>query len=243
MTDNENPEIFGTTLTPHEEIERMFRINRKWLKHEALLYTGKWFDYRFISPVKATYLYAHELKKTYQVFYKRYMDAARAPYVSPFKGEDFFADAKPMRVSGIWRGRQIADALCMPYDIYLNFAFDSNLKYWNQAYLPRPNTLYSDLVTDRAQKGWKDLIADRLWYSKLPQYQNRNFQGTREQLAHHDWIFAQTEAKFNPPQRLAELIYRDQVLPAEIVAQRLGQERFDDILEHGKTLPEFSRYN
>lgn len=58
--------------------------------------------------------------------------------------------------SGFWHGRQIADALSMPYNIYINLVITKRLRNWCNRFLPRPIHLYRDIEVEYAQEKWKN---------------------------------------------------------------------------------------
>jgi hypothetical protein len=154
---------------------------------ERALYTGKWFDYRFMNPVAATYQFAHEFKKVYRREFKRNIDSYKGEFITPLPDDLFNAPATT--IGGIWRARQIADAMGMPYEIYLDRAYHWALSYWKRKYLPRPCHLYSDLVTDRTAIDWVEHQHTYLYYSKLPQYLNVNYDARVKTLDdHRAWL-------------------------------------------------------
>lgn len=203
-------EIYGLNTSPDEAAAIMQRFIRKdWIEMEPGLYRAKWFDYRFLNPVQATYAYAHEYVRFYKQAYAKNYDSIRAEHVKPLDIENLFQEpASPSRIagetdqqwerrqvehtrkikrhkkriSGIWRGRMFADAMSMPYAEYLEFAFHWTMRYWKQPYLPRPEQLYTDLVIDRAATAWEERSGAQLYFSELPQYKNGVYAAMMQQL-------------------------------------------------------------
>lgn len=282
MTDT----IFGMDTSRDQAARIMNRwIKSEWLAVEAALYRGKWFDYRFLNPVQATYIYAHEYVKAYRQAFRTNMDYARAEFVKPLDIERLFVEpAAPsrfadeteekwqkrlkehakkvkshkLRTSGIWRGRQVADAMGMPYKVYLELAFHWALRYWQQANLPRPQQLYSDLIVDRATIDWETRQKDEFFYSTLPQYGNYNYEramkiiaeqpglentALHSQNAHHEWLLEQCKDRVNGYRLLAQMVFRDQVLPLDKVRSRLDTHGFEQVLSHADSKPVIERYN
>lgn len=211
--------IFGVDADPANADELMNRaVRSEWVQIEGALYTGKWFDYRFMTPVQATYLYAHEYKKAFQRAFRTNISVRTAQFVKPWKSVDVFHEP-PQTVSGLWRGRQTADAMGMPYDVYLTLAFEWNLRYWRQKYLPRPQQMYSDLVTDRAAESWEEHQGGRLYYSRHENYLNRNYAGLQSQNDHHEWLFLQASKRRDAARTLGQFLVEELIMPEKIEAR------------------------
>jgi hypothetical protein len=271
--------IFGLDTTRDDAARIMNKfIRNDWVAIEAALYRGKWFDYRFLNPVQATYLYANEYIKSFRVHFSKNVDSRAGEDIHPIKLESLFelpdipngvsdkvADElrkkvtrKKMIVSGIWRGRQVADAMGMPYNIYLDRAFYWTLRFWKQRHLPRPQQLYSDLVTDRATIEWETRCKDEFFYSDLPQYkneawrettefleQNNRFDGTmlHSQNAHHEWLLDQCKERRDGHALLAQMVFHDELLPIEKVKARLDDHGFEHFMSFAESEPVIQRYN
>jgi hypothetical protein len=230
----ETQQIYGLDVSDSLAILTMRRFRSEWLSHEPALQFAKWFDYRFLNPVQATYLFAHEYRKAFRDAFAANFDTARAPYVKCFKHADLF-QCNPQIVTGVWRARQVADAMGMPYGVYLSLAFKWNLRYWKRHTMPRPQNLYSDLVTDRAAIDWAELQTTRLYYSELPYYRNEAYCGHRSQNDHHEWLISQAFKRDNAPRALARLVQED-LLPREKVMGRLDHLT-DEFLHYSNRTP------
>jgi hypothetical protein len=244
-------EIFGIDISAMDaaRIENRF-IRKDWIDIERALMTGKWFDYRFMSPVAATYLFAHEFKKAYKLAYRKNIDTTRGEYVRPLP-DDLFdikglttdkLKSRKRMISGIWRARQVADAMGVPYDIYLASAFHWTLRYWNQNYLPRPQHLYTDLVTDRTAIDWVEHQKVRFHYSKNPGYTNAKYVDLKVQNDHHEYLFEQIANRGNRPELLAAFIDED-LIPLEKINSRLGSEIGQRAAALATNQPAQQRYN
>lgn len=231
-------EIFGVDVSALDADRLMNEFIRKdWLEIEVPLAHGKWFDYRFMNPVAATYLFAHEYKKVYRDAYRRNIDTMRGDYVKPLP-DDLFRPKRPTAhskavITWIWRARQVADAMGMPYDIYLQRAYHWLTRYWRRGHLPQPSHLYTDLVTDRTAIDWDEYQRARLYYSKLPAFKNAEFDGrVKAQTDHREWLFSQASLRGNSPDILAHLI-DEELLPAQTIYSRLGPEVCQRALANG----------
>jgi hypothetical protein len=256
------------------------RIMNRWIKNdwvtvETALYRGKWFDYRFMNPVQATYLYAHEFVKAYKQAFSVNIDTATAQFVKPLDVERMFVEPEQkqdetekafrkrvashkMRTTGIWRGRMVADAMGMPYEVYLELAFHWTLRYWQQRHLPRPQQLYSDLVVERATIAWEERQQAEFYYSALPQYKNGLYHEASAMIAnndrlegtilhaqnqHHEWILTQCQDRVNGHELLAQMVFHDEVLPLEKVKAHLDDHGFEHFLSFAGSEPIMQRYS
>ena len=59
-------------------------------------------------------------------------------------------------ISGMWRARQVADALGMPYDPFIRSGMEYMLQESGKKRLPRPNQLWSEAQVQRAIEVWDD---------------------------------------------------------------------------------------
>lgn len=203
------------------------------------LFTAKWFDYRHMTPYDATAHYIDCYGAIYRRFYKREVDRNRAEHVRVDSMETLreritAGDAKlselRRRLTSYWRGRQVADALGMPYDIYIEEAIDARLRFWKQKYLPKPGHLYDDNIIDVVQRRWEQIQDSILMKAEHPAYLTCNYVGAAQQDDYHEWLFEQLARRHEDPERYAELILEG-MLPYEKVQSRLG-ERFDRVLTH-----------
>ena len=131
------------------------KIDEKFLTKEAALYSSKWFDYRHLHPTLATYLYAHHYTSEYRKVYQRIRDAEKGKYVTGSKGKD---EMQKKSTLGFWKGRQSADELGMPYNLYIGsvmrFLVEDTI--WKR--IPTPSQLYSSKVRLFMIDEWAKLL-------------------------------------------------------------------------------------
>jgi hypothetical protein len=209
-------------------------VRKDWADFERALSGGKWFDYRFMSPTAATYLFADEFKKAYRSAFAENIDTPSAQFITPLP-ENLF-DAPRSTISGIWRARQVADAMGMPYDIYLSRAYHWTLRYWRRRHLPRPQQLYSNMVTDRTAVDWEEIQTTRMFYSKNVRFTNAKYVGLKVQNDHHEWLLEQLNNRGNRLDQIVELVNQD-LLPAEKIRSRLGEGVYADVLQRSNLIP------
>lgn len=208
-------------------------VQKKFLQFERMLAHTKWFDYRFLHPVEATKLYVEAYEKEYRAAYASTFSTLNAQYVKVTGWAEMIQKLEEKRkykelLAGFWRGRQVADAMGMPYDLYIRLAMKERLRFWKRRYLPNPTMLYSELIVERVAELWKERQSARLYVSDHHNYRLHRYIGTQAQNDHHEWLFSQAQLRSNPSYQLACFI-RDELLPEEKVRTRFGEERFADI--------------
>lgn len=142
-------------------------IPRAHLAEELALSITKWPNYRFLSPLEATRLFHRAYVAGYRQHFGRHFDIEAAPYLRIGARLDF---RRPNRhLTQLWRARQHADHLGMPYPAYMEFAFDFAARRQRQQ-PPQPNQLAPSM---KAHDAWHALLSTfwsperyRLWLSK-----------------------------------------------------------------------------
>jgi len=242
----DNPsEFFGQTLSLVEnEVIAIGKVDPKLLKLEAGLYETKWWDYRHLHPVTATYLFAHEYNKAYQFIVKRCRDVERGAYMKGFKGKDIFEVKQVKRknkqtgeveikeseeITAFWKARQSADRLGIRYDFYIRkammWAEDRN---WRN--IPRPIHLYSDDLIEHLQECWTEERAARLQSAMAENYLLENYSAHPDQDAYREWAFDQVSHRRHKEFALHHFLQRGQV-PEGAAIERFGSDTVRRALE------------
>lgn len=227
-----------TRVLPLEDDIFAFRlIDKKILDFELELFATKWFDYRQLTGVQATKVYIEAYAEAYKEVYARELDYERAPFVKPVDYEKLMGrlaegEAKAKKsYKGFWRGRQVADALGMPYRIYIDLAFTARMRRWKQRFLPQPWHLYHEYDVEKIQLKWIEQQETILFTSEDPAYLVQNYRGAAHQNDYHEWLITQAMARSNPASYLARFIDEHQ-LQLEKVQHRVP----DDIYERVEAL-------
>lgn len=173
-------DYFGNNLTADQyDSLAISAINEKFLKLESALFLGKWFDNRHLHPTQATYLFAHHYELEYKKVFKRIRDHERGQYVKGTKGKDCMLKKE---VTGFWKGRQNADRLGIPYDIYIGsvmkFLIEDNI--WQR--IPRPTHLYSAKVTEFMKDKWVQMLGTEIIQPEIAHLSDDNLFGTQCKL-------------------------------------------------------------
>lgn len=128
-------------------------IDKSALAHEPALVSSAWIEYGYMGPLERTELFCKEYAKAYKRFFAKYHDSFKAGDLQPIDEELLKND--PGEISSLWRARQIADEIGMPYPLYLTASIGSVAEHKNRKKLPRPNQLYTHPQVVAAQEKWE----------------------------------------------------------------------------------------
>lgn len=190
-------------------------IDKKLLRAEVELFRTKWFDYRHLTPLAATKLYIGEFGRIYRQFYARYLDRQTAQYVRPPTFDSIIAGLKRQDIeaksnfSAMWRGRMAADMIGMPYELYLNLAFEFRLRYWSRSKMPRPHQLYRAREIEQIAEAWEKYQEGNLYVSQHPAYLVQNDCGAPHQADHRIWLVNQAMKRSDPVELMVRFIESD----------------------------------
>lgn len=194
-------------------------------------YQTKWFDYRRMTPLEATIEYIRRYAEVYRVIYARNLDHVAAQHVKTISPVTLLLEVEKndskakSRLSAFWRGRQVADAIGMPYATYIELAFTARLRAWKRPYLPQPQHLYAEMDVERVQERWQEMQLAILNMPTDPAYLVQNYQNMPYQNDFHEWCFIQANTRRDPAYILAKVIREDH-LPVDKVQARIGKENY-----------------
>jgi len=214
----------------------------KFHKFERDLFTTKWFDYRCMTPTQATDTYMREYARVYQHIYGRELDFERAEHIqipdmqtliTRIRSAARTSDKKKhnywkAELSGYWRGRQVADAIGVPYGVYIDLAFTFRMRRWPRDHMPRPYQLYHEYDVEKIQARWEEMQQSQLFTSEHPAYLVQNYQGIALQNDYHEWLLKQALARSNPSVYLARFVNEDQ-LPLDKIEARIAPEMLEEV--------------
>lgn len=229
MSDEEAPAVFGLD-TSEEDCWRIFdRLPKPMIEDERFLFSQKWFDYRKVHSIIATFMFAEAYETAYKETYTRELDHKRGPYVKGLKNRDIFTPLKDAAadrsrlttLTGIWKSRQHADLMGIPYLFFCRSALKWTMRK-SRKYIARPTQLYSfDLLT-AISNDWREWIAGRAVVAEDAIFKNENYRGAPIQDAHHDWLLELAAKRENPAPLIYQLLYVDDVLLESKVEHRYG---------------------
>ncbi|UOV09239.1 hypothetical protein MUU77_02730 [Pseudoxanthomonas sp. F37] len=124
------------------------------LQQEARITRSAWVAYGYMTAIRRTELFCELYLDAYRTHYgqvRDYLTAARQIPVSP----DLFQNDS-RQINSLWRARQEADRLGMPYEVFLDATMAWAARQKNRKQLLAPNQLYSAKALAAAQARWSD---------------------------------------------------------------------------------------
>lgn len=213
-------QYFGSDLTIEqcEEIA-LLKVRPEYRMDESDLFLTKWFDYRHLHPVKATYLFTHEYRSRVREMYAKTRDVKKALTVKPIAQDDVF---ESVVWASMWRARQAYDRLGVRYGFGLAFTFNRcNDRGWG--YFPRPNQLYGEELILDLRDAWKKHCRVILERVQHPRFTTDYYCGHPDQDHYQAWITDQCKVRAMPHMTLATLL-RDKLVLEDVAVTRLGAE-------------------
>ena len=131
--------------------------------------------------------------------------------------------------TSIWRARQCADLLGVPYDFIIRETIDAPMASGHCHTMPRPNqiagALTREAIRDRVRQKWTDWAAvnSSSMISRLPQYMDHAYRGLHAQDAHRDWVLERLGD--GHPRNVGRACYIFQTLPEDRAVAHFGEER------------------
>lgn len=224
--------FFGAALDPVScDALAIGKIDRKLLTGEARLYQFKWFDYRPLHPVMATYLFAAAYNRAYGDFMGECFDRGKR-FMVAFKGKDVMACRE---VKSFWKLRQKVDELGIRYDFFAREAMawcgDNG---WKQP--PRPAHVASnDDLLVHVSNLWEQEQRAKIQWARHPRYTAAAFAGAADQLAYEEHLVARIMQKPLPKYALHTALYQFDALRIETALARLPLSAINDAIELGLT--------
>lgn len=206
-------------------------IPSDFLQDDAKLSASCWPAYLHLSPLERTRQFTAQYVQAFTYYAKRLMDLHKVSL--PCLVEPVLELNAPANVSSLWRARQRADELGIPYEKYLFPVIQHALEEEGHSRLPLPNQLYDIAQITHVHEKWEEWVRDGVfptgeWDARLKAV---NFRGTLAQLHCHEVLFGLIGRSVG---RLEQFMLRDGLLPEAIARERLGDELVDRALaRHG----------
>lgn len=203
------------------------RISREQGALEREVAQTKWFDYRFLSPLDATGLFAQKYHEVFRWKWGIYFATIEGPKKQAIRKGNWQSSRREF--TSFWNARQFADLLGVPYEFFCEHAIEVLMrKGWTT--IPRPNQLYPSSaisrIIERVQQAWQEHCSDvTFMMSDLPQYHLSNFIGEPAQSLHQDWIVDQIRLRHGRPRTIAAACIQAGVLPIHRAHFEFGPSR------------------
>lgn len=217
------------------------RIPSKLLSLEVGLADTAWFDYRMMHPTHRTYLFAQHYDEAFRYMIALHVDYEQTIGDSPRsyfpKGKDPLGKTKMLELkeekSGvrssfktmnmIWKARQKADELGIPYDIFCMSGMKAAIgRIWQR--IPSPAQLYSDNIINSIIERWTELLSERMFIASHEFYQLKNWVGHPAQEAHAKWICEQVMLRARPEMTLMQYAFKNPMIPSQTLSALLPKE-------------------
>ncbi|MBX5130844.1 hypothetical protein HJB53_30600 [Rhizobium lentis] len=209
-------------------------IDKKLLAIDPELFRSKWFDYRMMTPLQATRHYIEAFGEVYRDYFAVEISKSASRFITVpsvetiMKGLAADEDKHKMTFSGMWRGRQVADAIGMPYKDYIHTVMGLRLRFWSHNHLPQASHLYKQEDVEKTVAKWEEMQAARLYLSDDPGYMIENYRGIAHQDDYHEWLFKQASLRGNPWYVLATFINQGR-LPLDKVEARFDPDMVERV--------------
>lgn len=168
-----------------ETVQMRSLLHPKEWKNESALIMTRWFDYRFMSPLKLTLMFGAIYNDKLRCHIRRHVDLERAESVNGVKPG--LPNERVTWFTALWKARQRADEFFLPYDDYIEFCFDfSSRRKRRWTMLPsqlHPSANNKEAWLDRFEKFYDDrvpLVMRRV--GSIPQYRLENDLGLPPQI-------------------------------------------------------------
>lgn len=194
---------------------------------ESELFASKWWDYRTMHPMQATYHFVDAYKRAYKRAYSRRQDSEHAKWLKVFAHDDFTEGAASTRTA-LWLARQRADKIGCSYDFFCSLAMHyAERRDWTM--LPRPQAMYSDkpmfegdhTISDVVQAAWAKKQQTELMYSTQEFYRVENYCQNPHQRDHQRMLLKRLGSSPNRAPLVATLVFEHRVVFEDAVKQAI----------------------
>lgn len=201
-------------------------IKSELLLEDPQLYLTKWWDYKNLHALEATYLFAESYKRALKEAIKRRKCIYRGTNFIGLKDADFLSCSKRV-ITGMWKARQQADRLGIEYDYYCDQAMHY-AEARDYTYLPSPTQLYSAKKKNPKSKdvtmiehifnGFEETKVNRLLHAQSAFYTITAYCKNRYQLEHQRFLISQIKNRASMKYLLvADLVYEKRLLKEQSI--------------------------
>lgn len=185
--------FFGGELSEEEYEKLTFGYIPPYLRAGEADYFGtKWFDYRRLHPMQATFYFIHCYQKIYQEWYRRNIDEEESRFHKGTRNNFLQTSERTIW----WRCRRFCDKYGIPYEFFIR---SSVKRYFGNVeaklHFPRPQALYTNTRGEEETviKEWNDDTSLR--YSADPYFTTIRWEGSQAQLDYENYIVSKLKTK------------------------------------------------
>lgn len=231
--DRRGVELYEDLTTSELDEVVISEIKRDLLLREADLMGSKWFDYRILHPWQATALFLEAYRSEHAWVMRKREDVNSHWFHKGIKATSL-CRTTPTQMTALWKARQAADSIGVPYDYYCRTLLDwAEQRNWT--HLPRVSQLYLEDHIQVVLVAWQDSLRTRLRIATEPCY-HREAGDEWHQVEYRRFLLDQVETKTHREFALASLIHRYEHLTEELATQRFGQAVVEKALRVAKEL-------
>lgn len=211
------------------------RVSGKILSAEPSLCTSAWFDYRLMHPTQRTYLFAHHYDQAYRFMLRLHVDYEQAEGPNP---RSYFPKHDPLgktqsqlkkeaklgvvqafkSTTAVWKARQKADELSIPYDVFCMSGMKAAIgSIWQRT--PSPAQLYSNNILNAIIERWAELVESRIYCAQDSFYQIKNWVDHPSQIEHAQWVIDQIKCRNSREFAIAQYAFIKKVIPPSMLSQ------------------------
>ncbi|RDY67716.1 hypothetical protein DX912_07270 [Lysobacter soli] len=213
-------------------------LTRSWfdqrhLDAEPHLQDLMWVQYRYMTLLQRTELFAREYVAAYRRAYGRHFDPIKVAMLRPLSTT--LAGCSPDEINALAHARAHADALGMPYDIYCDTVMEGHLASDKWQRPPRPNQMYGKLAPPRLRgRPTREEVSARLFGDG---WDSRFFAGGRSddpiRRAALELMCKDVFAAPGRAQRLATYLVERRALTETEGRMLFGNDLVDEAIEFG----------
>jgi len=226
--------FYGASL-PAAQIEALIaaHVPRQHILEATEVIHSRWWDYRRLSPGHAFYLFADTYYKGCKLAARKFLaerknshsyqsDKSRAyNLVGASLGQMTVEEVwtkDQAHITGLWKAMLVADAIGMPYDLFVRVACNAALiRLWKN--LPRPSQLYSDTLVFHIMSDWDEIKKLRSTLAKHPLYSEENYVGLPIQDEYRHWLIESIKEQKDKLNALMVAVYHMRHIPEAMALQ------------------------
>lgn len=128
-------------------------IDSELVNQEPDLAATTWLAYGYMTSYERTERFCEEYIQQYKLIHGRYLDHSRAEDMQPLSPILALNDNR--EISSLWKARQCADALGIPYPTFIRVAMDTAVQWKQFKQVPRPNQLLGEGQMNAIIEEWE----------------------------------------------------------------------------------------
>lgn len=203
-------------------------IDSRYRIIEASLMRKKWFDYRFMHFMEATYLFSRYYSKAHGEMMAKIFDHKKGPYMRGFTGADFMMIGEKHR-AGLIKARRAADALGIPYWFYNDFAMKWTVEgnIWKRP--PKPTQLYQKEMLPDLVAAWQERLQATIITPIDERYLLTSEMDGENQREFRIWLCEQIKSRNNPELALNNFLNKTPMITRNDAIQYIGEKYLEKV--------------